>query len=83
MTYDIQIFLWNQSIKTTHLIYGYLTLYSMNVKWKFVSLWVWCSQGFTVLNFQNKIPISTKHTLIRKLVGEGIPPLLVKKKLKN
>jgi len=31
------------------------------------------------INFQNKIPINTKHSLIRKLIGEGIPPLLVEK----
>ena len=35
------------------------------------------------INFQNKLPIDTNQNLIRKLVGEGIPPLLVKKIFEN
>lgn len=35
------------------------------------------------INFQNKLPIDTDQNLIRKLVGEGIPPLLVKKIFEN
>ncbi len=35
------------------------------------------------INFQNKLPIDTNQNLIRTLIGEGIPPLLVKKIFKN
>ena len=35
------------------------------------------------INFQNKLPIDTNQNLIRTLIGEGIPPLLVKKIFTN
>ena len=31
------------------------------------------------ITFQKKLPLSTDDRLIRKIIGEGIPPLLVKK----
>ena len=31
------------------------------------------------IKFQNKLPLSTDDKLIRKIIGEGIPPLLVRK----
>ena len=37
----------------------------------------------TSTNFENKIGIDTPENLIRKVIGEGIPPLLVKKIFKS